>query len=386
MVDATADQKFISVSDAEPPDAGGTIARKGFSYQDEVAVGFFIDMLSDSSLINIHCETHDDIVLVRDNGDGTRAEYIQVKGGAIDKLWTVPDLCRRETSKLGSSLFEKSLLRDAHSQASYFRLVTLRSVVNAVKPLTYPLGTPGRELGHDDMKKLKKDIDSRCPDAVSKKGNNSEFWLKRCLWDVRHGLKQIANANHIAMLKLARDEGRPLVVDQAQVLLDALRAWAKVAGEADWKSERDKKIITRYALRTWWEARTSELAEGRASIAGGKLADKMFDAGATDEMVKLAVELRRGYANAVRTNRYMADGELDRLQDQVKSEMMTLRTRFVAGEIDTDGVGFLALCLERLDNIVATSSSMPGDRAAFLKGCMYDITDRCLHRFARPEQ
>ena len=49
-----------SIDHAKPSEEGGPIARTGFNYQDEVAVSFLIDMLSDSEILKIHLETHDD--------------------------------------------------------------------------------------------------------------------------------------------------------------------------------------------------------------------------------------------------------------------------------------------------------------------------------------
>ena len=67
-----------SVNDVRPREEGGPLARVGFSYQDEVAVAFCIEMLNDPSLLKIHCETHDDILLFRVADDGPNAEFVQV--------------------------------------------------------------------------------------------------------------------------------------------------------------------------------------------------------------------------------------------------------------------------------------------------------------------
>lgn len=86
-----------SVDDARPSEEGGAIARAGFNYQDEIAVGFLIEMLETPSILKVHCETHDDVLLVRvQNGSGVRiAEFVQVKASEPDKLWSVADLCAR---------------------------------------------------------------------------------------------------------------------------------------------------------------------------------------------------------------------------------------------------------------------------------------------------
>jgi Cap4 dsDNA endonuclease len=55
---------FPSVDDVKPDDEGGPISRSGFSYQDEIAVSFLIEMLETSWLLKVHCETHDDLLLV----------------------------------------------------------------------------------------------------------------------------------------------------------------------------------------------------------------------------------------------------------------------------------------------------------------------------------
>lgn len=77
---------------------GGPIARTGFNYQDEIAVGFLLDMLEDPSILKVHCETHDDIVQVsQSSSTQVVAEYVQVKGSEEDKYWSVADLCVKVT-------------------------------------------------------------------------------------------------------------------------------------------------------------------------------------------------------------------------------------------------------------------------------------------------
>src|SRR6476469_7869943 len=77
-----------SIDDVQPGEEGGPNARRGFNYQDEIAVSFLIDMLEDPRIIKIHCETHDDVVLVRADLElqNTCAEYIQVIVGLALEL------------------------------------------------------------------------------------------------------------------------------------------------------------------------------------------------------------------------------------------------------------------------------------------------------------
>ena len=107
----------------------------------------------------------------------------------------------------------------------------------------------------------------------------------------------------------------------------------------------------------------------------------MEDAALPNDLINLAVELRRGYAATLRTSQYMRGDEREQLQNRVRSEIVSLRSRLIADQLDLDGASFHALCVERMDAINAEHGGE--DRSAFLKGCMYDIADRCLLRFTR---
>ena len=66
----------------------GPVARTGFSYQDEIAVSFLIQMLEDPSIIKVHCETQDDILLVSESAGSKEriAEFVQVKASEQSKV------------------------------------------------------------------------------------------------------------------------------------------------------------------------------------------------------------------------------------------------------------------------------------------------------------
>lgn len=380
-------QELLSVDEVRPAEEGGPIARSGFNYQDEIAVGFLIEMLETPSVLKVHCETHDDIVLVRasERSETRVAEFVQVKANEPDKLWSMADLCARKKSKVGTSIFEISFARDKNfSEESRFRLVTLRPVVSDLKILTFPCGASGREANGARFKALKSELEKRFPGLKSPKSNETAYWIENCYWDVRHNEDSVRQDNLLRLMRVSSKEGRPLLPEHADVLLDELRAWAKDAGRAKWESDRDKKIITREALREWWEKRMRELVEGVATTSGGKLIEKMTEAELPTELVGLAIAMRLDYAAAVRRSRYMEPEEGERLQNRVKSEVMSLRARFVAGQLDLDGAAFHSRCLDRMDAVNAERTAGHEDRSAFLKGCMYDITDRCLLRFARP--
>jgi hypothetical protein len=375
-----------SVDDAKPSEEGGPIARTGFNYQDEIAVGFLIDMLEAPTMIKVFCETHDDILVVHVAGtEGQRAvEYVQVKASEQDKLWTVADICRKKDNKNGSSIYESSLLRDKHAEDSQFRLVTLRPITKALDLLRHPFSAPCRLETSDEIRALVGELNQRFPKLRSAKGNGALYWLKNCLWDERHDEASVRRDNQHKILKLGLKEQKGVLFEQADALLLELRVMAKEAGAAKWSVNPTMKSITRFQLRQWWEERTADLAAGAASKSGGKLAEKMQDAALPDDVIALAIEMRRGYATASRSPRYLEVDASEAMQRRVQSEVMSLRARHAAGLLVLNGAEFHAECVSRMDAVNAERPADGEDRAAYLKGCMYDIADRCLLRFTRP--
>jgi hypothetical protein len=373
---------FFSVEDAIPAEEGGPIARIGFNYQDEIAVGYLLEMLEESSILKVHCETHDDIILVRQSASTqVVAEYVQVKASEEDKYWSVADLCVKVKGKAGSSIYETSLERDKHCEQSRFRIVTLRPVNQDLKVLTYDREASNRKGDSPKTTELISAIEEKCKYAKSDKGNGADFWVRNCLWEERQSEEQNRQLNLLRVIKITSKEGRTLLPEQAETILQELRKKAKDAGDAKWAEGKDKKIIGRAKLREWWNARVQALIDGSSSISGGKLEVKMISAQLPKPIIGLAKELRRDYAAVSRTSKYSSTGEDETLRSRVKSTVQSLQSSLHSGELDLNGKEFHALCLARMDQINEDRPEGMPDRSAFLKGCMYDIADRCLLRF-----
>ncbi len=376
-----------SIDNVAPKEQGGPVARQGFSYQDEIAVGFLLDMIEDAGLAKIHFETHDDLILVRilgANSAQTIAEFVQVKAGEPDKLWSVADICqRKKKDAIGTSIFETSLGRDEHDEFAAFRLVTLRPVVSDLTPLTYAFESDGRKPGCEAMTALEMALNVKFPGLKSPKDNGCGYWLENCLWDVRHDLKTVQKANTVRLFTLAEKAGQPLLLEQIDVLLTEMRVWVKAAGDAKWMPDKAKKIVTRAEAVGWWQQRLAKLAQGTNAPSGGMLAEKMKSADLPESLIAMAVDLRLGYAAKVRTATYMEPDLTEALQEQVKSTAQSLSADLAAGLLDLGGPQFHARCLAAMNALNDTRPSGAKDQAAFLKGCLYDIADRCLLRFDR---
>lgn len=376
--------EWPSVDVAKPFEEGGPDARKGFNYQDEIAVSFLLDMMEEESILKIHCETHDDILIVWaiEDGDRNCAEYVQVKATEPSQLWNVATLCRRKDRKEGTSVIEKSLAHDCHKEYSRFRILTLRQVSPDLKILTNPIRSVGREHNGGGLQELKKAIDEKRPGLVSPKGNDSAFWLDNCHWDERYSEDSIRTSNRLRVFHISSAQNNTLLPDAVDSLLDDMRMWVKTAGAAKWEPDREKKIITREHLIAWWDQRIAELTSA-GGASGGKLVRKMKAANLPPDIINLAMDLRRRYTRSMRTPRYADDDNTEDLLSRVRAEVISLRSRYTAGQLEVDPPSFHTLCLDRMDVINSERPSGEPDRSAFLKGCFYDIADRCLLRFER---
>jgi hypothetical protein len=376
---------YPSVEEVAPAEEGGPVARTGFNYQDEIAVGFLLEMLEDPTILKVHCETHDDIVVLRKPAPPEIvAEYVQVKGSEVDKFWSVADLCIRTKAKVGSSIYETSLARDKHCERSQFRIVTLRPVNQELKVLTYDRNSLNRKPQDAKVADLVKAIDQKCPGAKSGKDNGAAFWVENCYWEERQTETTNRQGNLVRVLKLSAKDGHALLPEQAEVILGELGVRAKAAGDAKWASGKENKIIERGHLREWWQSRLQQITEGSSNASGGKLAGKMASAELPETMIQLAKELRRDYSSVCRTSRYSPADDDDSLRSRVKAKVQSLQSSLLSGDLNLNGVKFHDLCLKEMDQINKERPEGTPDRSAFLKGCMYDITDRCLLRFERP--
>lgn len=369
---------LLSIHDAKPSEEGGPIARIGFNYQDEIAVSILLEMLRTDNIDCIYCETHDDAVIVYDDNS---VECVQVKTN--DSTWTIASITARAGGKEGSSIYEKSLARDAVVESMLFRLVTLRDVASELTFLKYPLGKPGRELGHEDVVALCTALEKRCPKAASPKGNGSSYWVDKCRWDVRESEKSIAQDNLIRLHKLSTQFGLPTLLEPLQGILNELRRKVKAAGSAKWEPDKELKVFQKLQLREWLKQRLIDVDSSTLGASGGKLQEKLMAAGLSQDLIRLAADMRRRYAEEVRAPRYMKADDIESLQRNVRARVLTLQAKREADELgDIADTNFHNLCLSSASQI----DNHSGNQEEFLLGCMYDISDRCLLRFTRDKK
>ena len=383
-----------SIHDLPPLETGGSVARRGFHLQDHVAVGFCLEMLAAPELTEVWCENQDDITLLW-NGQGSAAvEFVQVKGDELDQLWSIAELCKRERKKqqgsddgdsravVGTSIFERSLAYDRCSEPRRFRIVTARPVKDELSILKYDLNSVYRKKSQGALDKLKSELRKRVGSFKSDNGNDSDFWVNRTTWEPVHSIDAAKAKNMLTLRQLVEGRGDFLAGDHYEDIYSQLLTKVQDAALADWRLHPEKKKLDRSRLLSWFGQTVAEAAHPATAGTGKTLSKKMKRARIPSDAIETAISLRQHYRRAALQPRYADHGVLD-VQGEVEAVLQALRAELDADVEDDSGRGFHARCLQRLEELHSNwpQSSRPPLR--ILQGCMYDITDRCPHRFQR---
>lgn len=374
---------FQSIKRLKPLNKGGSNARAGFSFQDHVAACFCLEMGNDSKLIEVWCETHDDITLIWQKNDIEVVEFVQVKDIDLDQLWSIAKLCERDKSNsVGTSIIEKSLQEDRCSEPTCFRLVTSLGVKNELAILTFPFESPERKENHEKIDELSKLLESKLGIINSPKGNSVKYWVKNTVWQNEHSIEAIRNKNIRLITKLLSKLGCEIPSDNIEnhiypQVLDIVRNAAEIDPDINLQGKRILKDGFISQLRQICD----DLIQTRNSIAGKKLTEKMVNAGLLDYL-DTALEQRRLYRKERLDPQYLELSDRDLIDGEVLSLLQSLKLKMDSGEVES-GRTFFITCLENLEILrksIGTKSIAPN---YYLQGCMHDITDRCWHRYMR---
>jgi hypothetical protein len=341
-------------------------------------------MLDDTSLTQVWCETLDDITLIWIPADGTFVEFVQAKSSELDQLWTVAKLCEKETTSNGpgKSIFEKSLAQDRCKEPCRFRMVTTRPVCDELKILTHPFDAPGRKTGASAFNVIHEKMKLKVGGFQSYNGHDYTFWTERVFWDIRHASDSIHDSNLLKLGRILHAKGLSLAPDQADELYTKLLKKVWDASRADPRIEPLKKRIAREEFEKWLASVASEIGLPSAG-ATTKLHDKMHGASLAPDVIETAVEQIRHYRGEQLRPKYLRLDDQQLIQGEVTALLQRLKSRLDDGELADNGVRFHHLCLEELERLRDQLPLTPKPPLAFLQGCMYSITGRCLHRFRR---
>lgn len=396
---------LLSIHDATPTDFGGVNARIGFLYQDHIAASYLLAMAQDPELAEVWCESFDDLTLLWHQPPNQVLEFVQVKSSDLGKFWSVADLCRqqKETSKSSktnvasngsrqsgkpkASLFEQSLAHDNYSEDCRFRVITQLPVVKDLDLLKLPLDHPERRVDSQRFKTLLSKMELYVGTVRSPRGRGLEFWTTQAVWDVRESVEAVENKSKLFLQELANGMGQVLLGSSLNEVYSQILAHAKNAADAKWQPDPAKKKISRQSFINW----LSELIQTVLSFSPAGTSDvlkrKMTEAALPSDMQESAISLRRKYLGVVRMPpAYLDLSDREDVEGEIEFGLQRLRARMYSGELPNDGTIFLNECLSELERIRSSRNSSSSPPAYFYAGCMYEMTNRCAHRFnRRPE-
>jgi hypothetical protein len=379
-----------SIHDSPPLETGGTNARHGFGVQDHVAAGFCLEMLRDNNLRQVWCENQDDVTLIWETSSNEEVEFVQVKALELDQLWSIAQLCSRDRKGgneiIGTSYLERSLAYDRHIEKIRFRFVTTRPVNAELKSLTCKLNSSARKMAEAKLANLINSFGEKIGDFKSPNGNGYGFWARNTYWSEIHSSKSIENDNILKLSMLIQGKGEILFEDQIKELYKRLLAKVYEAGKVRWSENPEGKKILKDDLDKWFQNKLSETVYPTVLGGGKSLNKKMKAAGLPSDIIMTAKEARFYYRKETLSPKYMQSKDIYFVEGEVEAMLLGLRSQLDAGKINNSGVKFHALCLGKLNELKTSQKHISSLSLFFLYGCMYNITDRCLHRFIRAQQ
>ena len=373
-----------SIHALSPIESGGSDAIRGFDYQDDVAAAFCIEMIESDDLLQVQCETYDDITLVWQNYTVEKVEFVQVKRIDLDQLWSIAKLCQREKGN-GSSILEKSLKRERCVEECIFRIVTDTGVRNELDLLTYGSDDSRRDIHSPKFKCLCDAVSQKVGDFKSPKGNDCIHWLHNAHWDVKESREAIKNKNLILLPQLVLNKfGEYLFPDQANRVYDKLLRKVHEAAAPEQRSNPNEKIIKRDKLLEWFKTVVNQqLYSG--TVGNDTLIKKMGEASLSSSSINTAIDQRRRYRKERLSPTYLSLVDIEKIESDVTAELHQAFSKLEAEEIIDTGPQFHSRCLDILKEIKKTHSMSSDTPLSFYQGYMYDTTNRCLHRFSRED-
>ncbi|ACS59108.1 conserved hypothetical protein (plasmid) [Rhizobium leguminosarum bv. trifolii WSM1325] len=234
-------------------DAGGVKARQGFTFQDHVAASFLLDMLSDPALLQVECETGDDIALrwLRNGADVT--EYVQVKITDGESNWNLTEICERRAKRVGTSLVEISLGTDKFPVDALFRFISIRDVNHTLRPLKTPRDRRFQPHVVDALTKLGTQISNKLRGVTSPNGKSVPEWVQACLWQVPGEKEAVQQKNINRIHRLFESEGEAIFASASAKIYEGLVTIARNAGDVSMVDHPAKKAISKQAMKGWWD-------------------------------------------------------------------------------------------------------------------------------------
>lgn len=253
----------ILISASGESDAGGVAARKGFRFQDVVAASLAVDVLTNPQLLQIECETADDIVLRWSASSGCDLEYIQVKTTENDSKWSINEITTKDKGKKLSSIAEKSLVCDRFGGNPRFRFVSTRALKSELKPFSveWQFRNNSDASLNDSIGRISKKLQG----STSPSGRDITYWAQSLLWQVESNVDHLKSETINRLLRIAQGDG--LSPPWSVINETYTRLLARVSHMADAsKTQPADKKWARAEILSWWRSELSGMYEAASRV------------------------------------------------------------------------------------------------------------------------
>lgn len=233
-------------------DAGGVKARQGFTFQDHIAASFLLDLISDPMLLQVECETGDDIALRWHANGADVSEYVQVKITDGDTNWNLTEICARKAKRVGTSLVETSIGNDKFSGDALFRFISIRGVNHTLRPMATPRHRRFEPHIVDALNKLGSQISKKLKSISSPNGKTVPEWVHSCLWEFPGEQQAVHQRNVNRIHRLFEGKGEAVFASAVETIYEGLVTIARNAGDQSMVDHATKKIVSKEAIAAWW--------------------------------------------------------------------------------------------------------------------------------------
>ena len=380
----------LSIHELPPIETGGIDARKGFSFQDHIAACFLLEMFENKGLDQVWCETQDDITLIWNANGNERVEFVQAKSNDLNQLWSVAELCKKAKKdtnepKSSHSILERSLQYDRCKETCCFRIVTTVGPNKDLSVLKLPIESSVRYHNSKKIDALKKEIRKKLPGIKSPNGNSTDYWVDNTNWDARHDISAVSNDNFLNIHSISEMIGEFLARDQIEELYAKLLAMVKAAAEADWVHVETKKIHRSKFIQ--WFTQMIHMAAHPGQIKAGANLKRKMDLADLGNEVQTAANLRRRYRESILQPQYISPPDRALVEGEIEAVLHKLRSDLDTQAILDNGPLFHSRCLTEISKIRSElEKSNVIERVPLehlMIGFMYNLTDRCPHRFTK---
>lgn len=357
---------LASIYDLKPSEIGGRIARNGFSYQDHVGVKCLIEMLRSEYVQEIWFETEDDIVILSVEGGASFVEMIQVKSNDLDSRWSVDKLISFE-------VLQKSLQRGRCAEEVIYRIVTSYDVDEHLSILKFKIGAMERDKA--SITKLAEKINSKkTAIPVNLKGHGVEDWLHKCWWEKLPDSIDALKSQNLLQLEdaLTRLRDINLLLDQRQELYQKMLSLVAEAGLLG-----KKPNLNRTDIDIWIDENTKNFATPKGGTE--KLVEKMNEAQISDSVIEAAKDMKWAFKAESLNHIFVSQMVINKFKGELLTTLQDLKIELDSGTLNLSSDSFHNHCIKTVSKIARKHNI--DDNIA--RGCMYDITNRCSHRFTK---